>query len=147
MPVSLTTNPKSLNVETLRKSKGSSRLQRPGPAHRNGMHQKAGSPCKSVPSSHQTLVTFMWLRKSQVLRERRGDLGPPEGWGGTCAWESRPPQEAGLPSVNRGTQSWALAPSWDKWHFGPCSLFSLFFLFLFLFLKKKLIYLFGCTGP
>ena len=63
MPVSPTTNPKSPNVETLRKSKGSSRLQRPNPAHRNGMHQKAGSPYKSVPSSHQTLVTFLWLHK------------------------------------------------------------------------------------
>lgn len=41
----------------------SSLILKPSPAHGNGMHQKAGSPFKSVPSSHQTLVTLMWLHK------------------------------------------------------------------------------------
>lgn len=128
IPESLTTNPKKLTAETLRKRKGFSHLQRPSRAHGNGMHQKTGSPYKSVPGSRQTLVTFMWLHKRlssqggvkclgtfgvgvQLTREKRGHHG-----------------KLGSPRCQkRDSELGASAPLWDRWHFGSSLLPSLFF--------------------
>lgn len=127
VPASQTTSPESLNVETLRKSKGSSQLQRPSPAHRNGMHQKAGSPYESVPSSHQTLVTFMWLHKRLSSQGGWGNLGPSEpGWNpclrteATTGSRAPPCQErdsASGPQLPQGISGILVPVSFPLWFF------------------------------
>ena len=127
-PASETTKPKSLSVETPRKSEGPSHLQRPSSAHRNGMHRKARRPYKSIPSSHQTLVTFMWLHKRSTSPGGvRGSVTfgarvepMPEKPGYHRKWGPPPPAREGLrtgPSI----------PSGNKWYFGSWFLFSLLF--------------------
>lgn len=105
IPASQTTKPKSLSVETLRKSKGSSHLQRPSAADRNGCIKR-----QDILTSLSHQATRHWsplcgCTRGWVLREWWGDLGPSElGWNSCLRNEA--PQCTGI----RQKRDWESGP-------------------------------------